>query len=210
MALSDLFLITFLAGSCYISIIEASCSSSCCLESIQGPPGEAGLPGSPGASGAPGLPGPRGRDGVCACNYHETKKSAFTAIKTESQTGNVGDVVTFDDIRTNVNNNFNGQTSKFVCQHPGTYFFTFVIGIISSNRMQEPVISLLKNGEIILSAHSRTDTVITNDYDQSSNTAIVNLAEGDQVWLAFNWLDGSSIHSNNHRFTSFSGFLLYE
>ena len=208
MALSYLLLITFLVGSCYISVIEATCSSSCCVEAIQGPPGEAGLPGSPGASGAPGLPGPRGRDGVC--NYRETKKSAFTAIKTTSQTGNVGDVVTFDEIRTNVNNNFNGQTSKFTCQHPWTYFFTFVNGIHSYYRMEEPVISLLKNGEMILSTHSRTDNAITNDYDQSSNTAILNLAESDQVWLAFNWKDGTSIHSDDRRYTSFSGFFLYE
>ncbi len=42
---------------------------------------------------------------------------------------------------------------------------------------------------------------------QQSNTAIVQLAAGNQVWLKF--VSVGQVFGNNNKYTSFSGFLLY-
>ena len=176
----------------------------------RGPPGLQGLPGKTGprgqgSTGQPGLTGQKGDKG----DSGRTRKSAFTAVKTGSQTGNIGDVVTFDEFPTNINNEFNPSINKFTCVVPGTYFFTYSIGIAGQGT-QEPVIALKKNNDYVVGAHSRTGSAVAGDYDHSSNSAILNLMEGDQVWLGFEWKNGLSIHSNRHKFTTFSGFLLYE
>ena len=164
-----------------------------------GKTGPRGLKGIQGLDGAPGLIGAKGDKGECP----RLKKSAFTAIKTNEQTGNIGDVVTFQETPTNINNDYSLQSSKFTCQIPGTYVFMFAIGVhFNSN----PVIWLVRNGNHILMAHAITK----NDVDQSTNSAILDLEIGDQVWLQFAHYNGQSVHSDNNRIMSFSGFLLYE
>ncbi|XP_072025573.1 uncharacterized protein [Amphiura filiformis] len=171
------------------------------LQGVPGKTGPRGIIGDPGANGQPGLVGRKGDKGESG----RSRKSAFTAIKTGSQSGNIGDVVTFQETPTNLNSDFSLETNKFTCQVAGTYVFMFAIGVHYST---DPVIWLAKNGNRVLSGHARTGG--NSDYDHTANSAILNLATGDQVWLQFAWANGRTIHSNSHKMTSFSGFLLYE
>ena len=186
------------------TLLTLGTAAPCCLEGAQGPPGDPGLPGSPGA---PGLPGSRGRDGVC---NPDIKKSAFTVIKTSSQTGNIGDVVTFQEKYTDVNDEFNTGTNKFVCTFPGTYFFTFSIAVHTINtEISEPVISLVHENRRVVSAHARTGPAIPGDFDQATTSAVLNLAPGDEVWLSFEWKNGLTVFSDQYNYSSLSGHLLY-
>ena len=171
---------------------------------LQGPPGKVGPRGGSGDRGSEGRQGDTGLKGEKGESGH-TRKSAFTAIKTGSQTGNIGDVVTFQETPTNINNHFSLQSNKFTCQVPGTYVFMFSIGVYYST---DPVIWLVKNGNRVLSVHARTGG--SSDYDHTSNSAILDLQVNDNVWLQFAVHGGRNIHSNSDRYSSFSGFLLYE
>ena len=155
--------------------------------------------------GPPGVAGPKGDRREPGVPAH-TQKSAFSAIKTSYQTGDVGDIVTFQETSTNINNHFNLATSIFTCFVPGTYIFSFSIGKYKNG---EFFVRLMQNGNPMASAHLRSD--FTSNYDMSSNTVILNLVIGDQVWLEFYHADGCEIYGGGyHRCTSFSGYLLYE
>ena len=184
---------------------QAQGSQHFCNNCCQGP---AGIPGAPGAAGLPGrdglnVKGDRGDPGTSAY----TKKAAFMAVKTSSQTGNIGDVVTFQEVPTNINNHFNPATNLFTCQFPGTYVFSFAFGVLTGST-NDIVIALVKNGNLVIAAHSRG--VDNSDFGHNSNLAIVNLETGDHVWLQFTYYDGRTIYGNSYKYNTFSGYLLYE
>ena len=161
-----------------------------CCNCCRGPRGVAGPKGDPGEPGTPA----------------HTQKSAFSAIKTTSQTGDIGDIVTFQETSININNHFNLATNIFTCFVPGTYIFSFSIAKYTNG---DYFVQLMQNGNPMASAHSRSN--YAESFEMGSNTVILNLVIGDQVWLAFYHVDGRTIYgSGYHRCTSFSGYLLYE
>ena len=164
-----------------------------------GPPGPSGERGSAGETGLAFAKGEKG-------GFGSPRKSAFTAIKTGEQTGVSGDIIRFDVVETNIHNDFSLETNKFTCRVRGTYVFMFSVGINSNTN---PVVSLMKNGNSIVSIHSSTGI---SDFDMGGNSAIVNLAKGDEVWIQFAYYSDSSkiIYSNSYKYTTLSGFLLYE
>ncbi|XP_072037607.1 uncharacterized protein [Amphiura filiformis] len=164
----------------------------------RGPMGPEGNQGIPGRAGTIGMKGEKGDCGRC-------RKSAFTAVKMNAQTGNVDDVVTFQEITVNIDGHFSLQSNKFTCQIPGIYVFMFSMGVY---RPTQPHIMLVKNDNLVVTALAHTTTA--TDFDQTSNSAILNLEAGDQVWLKFGHQNGHKLHSHSYRFSSFSGFLLYE
>ena len=162
-----------------------------CPNCCQGPPGIAGPPGE------------RGEVGPLA----HTQKSAFTVTKSVTQGGQAGTIVTFDQIITNINNDFDVATNKFTCAFKGTYIFSFSIGKYSTG---DVFVNLMHSGNPIVSAHSRSNWV--SNFDLNSNTAVLNLAVGDQVWLEFYHATTTrnAFGSELHKTTTFSGYLLYE
>ena len=114
-------------------------------------------------------------------------------------------MVTFHEAASNIGNHFNFATNQFTCEIPGTYVFTFNIGVLNDI---EIMIVLVKNGLVIVNAHSRSN--YSANFAQNTNTAILNLETGDKVWLQFHWYNGKRVYSDINRMTSFSGFLLYE
>ena len=190
------------------------------------------LPGLPGLTGSPGASGPAGRDGRDAFVKGDTgdvgssgppgnqgepgmkgapatiRKSAFTAVKTSSQTGNSGNVVIFQETPTNINNHFSLNTNTFTCVYPGAYFFTCNIGLYMGETGNHIHIKLMKNGHMVVSVHARVGG-ISNDVDMATNSAVMDLAVGDEVWLQFGRANATTVHSNSNKYTSFSGYLLY-
>ena len=165
----------------------------------QGPAGKAG-PRGEGSQGPPGPAGPKGDSG-------QSRRSAFSARKNGDQTGTEGTVLTFEDVLTNEGNHYNPATHKFTCQIPGTYVFMFSIAVYKT---ADPMISLKKNGDIVVSAHSRTGGAMSNDFDQSANSVILNLAVGDMIWLEFTLDNSHVVHDSIFQHNTFSGYLLYE
>ncbi|XP_072028746.1 uncharacterized protein [Amphiura filiformis] len=131
---------------------------------------------------------------------------AFMAVKTETQTGAGGDVVTF---QTNIGNAFDTATSTFTSPVSGFYLFNFRISIKPE---EYPVISLMKNGIVVISTYESPE--IESNYHISSNSALVQLVAGDEVKLQFQSPSGTIDHStygnsDKYEYSSFSGVMLY-
>ncbi|XP_072047950.1 uncharacterized protein [Amphiura filiformis] len=169
-----------------------------------GADGQSGTDGQPGNDGQPGPPGPKGSTG----DMPQVQKSAFSVFKTSSQTGNDGDVLTFDNEEVNIGSDFNLITDKFTCTISGTYVFMFTISSAYNN--QDPNIALVKDNDMITTArnHENGDSSTVN-YRSSNNVAMMQLSVGNQVWLKC-MSNGEQVYtSSSEKLTSFNGFLLY-
>ncbi|CAH1244686.1 C1QTNF4 [Branchiostoma lanceolatum] len=113
--------------------------------------------------------------------------------------------VTFDHVLTDVGGSFPDVTnlSVFNCQHPGVYLFSF-----SSLAKLElsATVKLMKNGELQLAMWAPG---IPGNSGSGSNTAVLELEQGDRVWLVIGTPNRRAIHSNTNRYVSFTGVLLY-
>ena len=174
------------------------------LQGLPGSMGRMGIDGHPGAEGQPGPSGPKGSKGDSA---RELRKSAFSVFKTVAQTGNIGDVVVFQEEQTNVGSHYSMENHKFICQIAGTYVFMFTIATNSHNH--DPYIMLVKDGAHINAAHIGSDQTTFESFHQASNMAIVQLDVGNKVWLQWVYFGGEEVYSDSYHFSSFSGFLLY-
>ncbi|XP_072033639.1 uncharacterized protein [Amphiura filiformis] len=176
---------------------------------LLGPPGKVGPVGIRGPSGENGLagtPGIRGRMGEKG-DSGAMRFAGFTVVKTASQNANQGDTVTFDTVITDAAANFDLSNSKFTCQISGYYLFNFSFGARDRNG---PFVELRKNGARVVTAYINPSG--TSSYrNMGSNTALLMLASGDQVWLE-NHRGG--VHQlfadDGTRWTTFSGVLLHE
>ena len=97
--------------------------------------------------------------------------------------------------------NISFETGTFTCHVSGIYFFTF--SLFKPTNYNHIYAYLRKNGNIVVTAAS---DAARWENAQSANSTILDLQEGDQVYLTL-WegVFDSSIHYN-----TFSGFLLYK
>ncbi|KAI7792899.1 C1q-related factor-like isoform X1 [Triplophysa rosa] len=183
----------------------------------QGKPGRQGKPGLPGPPGPPGEPGPPGPMGPQGNKNHTERPNvfalggrmatgmgprvAFYAALKNPQEGY--EVLRFDDVVTNIGNNYYGSTGKFVCKVPGTYFFTYNV-LMRGGDGTSMWADLLKNGQVRASAIAQDQD---QSYDYASNTVILHLDPGDEIFIK---LDGGKAHGGkSNKYSTFSGFILY-
>ncbi|XP_061745026.1 complement C1q-like protein 2 [Nerophis ophidion] len=184
----------------------------------QGSRGEPGRPGKPGARGPPGEPGPPGPRGPPG--ERGGSKLAFPALTptdgANSSTGSrvafyVGlknphegyEVLKFDDVITNLGNLYDPSTGKFTCRLSGIYFFTYHV-LMRGGDGTSMWADLCKNGQVRASAIAQD---ADQNYDYASNSAVLHLDSGDEVYVK---LDGGKAHGgNNNKYSTFSGFVLY-
>ncbi|XP_071809505.1 uncharacterized protein [Asterias amurensis] len=199
---------------------------------LPGKHGIAGTPGPPGASGPAGIngfdgikggrgfPGVKGEIGECkACppppetdpprnpnsnGRNSRRKVAFSAARTTSLLATNGPIIlTYQKIFTNQGGHFDEETGIFHCYVPGTYYFS--VNIYKSSNQNFPLVQLLKNGDHTVGV---IDYGITDTEDGASNSVILDLEDSDQVYLQL--YDGRELYSSHYRFTTFSGFLIFE
>ncbi|XP_077358737.1 C1q-related factor-like [Festucalex cinctus] len=174
----------------------------------QGRPGRPGQPGPPGPPGEPGPPGPPGdvvRTGVLGsvstATYNTAPRVAFYAGLRNPQEGY--DVLRFDDVVTNIGGNYDGATGKFTCKIAGTYFFIYNV-LMRGGDGTSMWADLLKNALVRASAIAQDQD---QSYDYASNSVILHLDAGDEVYVK---LDGGKAHGgNSNKYSTFSGFILY-
>jgi glucuronosyltransferase len=111
--------------------------------------------------------------------------------------------IVFDHVLTNIGGAYNGKSGIFACHQPGVYVFYWVTTNKDTTYMDS---ELVVNGEEQCQAFS--DSGNHNDYTVASNTVVVDLKQGDQVWIRIGtWHDGQL---GGEKRTSFSGWLLYK
>ncbi|KAL2078315.1 hypothetical protein ACEWY4_026000 [Coilia grayii] len=191
---------------------------------LPGKPGRPGKPGPPGPPGEPGPPGPMGppgqrgdsgsggdrtgiltlggrTGGIGAATYSTVPRVAFYAGLRNPQEGY--DILKFDDIVTNLGGNYDGASGKFVCKIPGTYFFTYNV-LMRGGDGTSMWADLLKNVQVRASAIAQDQD---QSYDYASNSVVLHLDAGDEVYIK---LDGGKAHGgNSNKYSTFSGFILF-
>ncbi|XP_012727203.2 complement C1q-like protein 2 [Fundulus heteroclitus] len=193
-------------------------------QGTRGEPGRPGKPGPRGPPGEPGPPGPRGPPGERGDN-----KLAFTTLAGAAG-GDTGEgdganstvsgyriafyvglknphegyeVLKFDDVITNLGNHYDPSTGKFTCHVSGIYFFTYHV-LMRGGDGTSMWADLCKNGQVRASAIAQD---ADQNYDYASNSAVLHLDSGDEVYVK---LDGGKAHGgNNNKYSTFSGFILY-
>ncbi|KAL4657798.1 C1q-related factor-like [Arapaima gigas] len=175
-----------------------------------GPPGPPGEPGPPGPAGPPGDRGDPGRTGILGlggnsaistATYSTVPRVAFYAGLKNPHEGY--EILKFDDVVTNMGNNYDGASGKFICSIPGTYFFVYHV-LMRGGDGTSMWADLCKNGQVRASAIAQD---ADQNYDYASNSVILHLDAGDEVYIK---LDGGKAHGgNNNKYSTFSGFILY-
>ncbi|XP_067412339.1 C1q-related factor [Emydura macquarii macquarii] len=163
-----------------------------------GPPGEKGEAGKPGP---PGLPGAGGSGAISTATYSAVPRVAFYAGLKNPHEGY--EVLKFDDVVTNLGNSYEAATGKFTCSVPGTYFFTYHV-LMRGGDGTSMWADLCKNGQVRASAIAQD---ADQNYDYASNSVILHLDAGDEVFVK---LDGGKAHGgNSNKYSTFSGFIIY-
>ncbi|KAM9705373.1 caprin-2 isoform 1-T2 [Menidia menidia] len=128
---------------------------------------------------------------------------AFTASRTANfAPGNLDQPIVFDQLHSNLGEMYDTHIGRFTCPVPGTYVFIFHILKLAIN---VPLyVNLMRNEEVMVSAYANDGAP---DHETASNHAILPLFQGDQVWLR---LHRGAIYGSTWKYSTFSGFLLYQ
>ncbi|XP_061432985.1 C1q-related factor-like [Lethenteron reissneri] len=175
-----------------------------------GPPGARGPQGEKGDAGRPGIPGhalggagsSQGAGGaVSVPTYYSAPKIAFYAGLRNPHEGY--EVLHFDDVVTNLGNHYDPGSGKFTCSISGTYFFTYHV-LMRGGDGTSMWADLCKNGQVRASSIAQD---ADQNYDYASNSVILHLDAGDEVYVK---LDGGKAHGGNtNKYSTFSGFIIY-
>ncbi|KAL4228551.1 Complement C1q tumor necrosis factor-related protein 3 [Mactra antiquata] len=168
------------------------------IKGPRGPPGRPGEKGEPGQAGKDGVPGTPGEPGKSA---RTLKHVAFFAGLGFNQ-GPVDENtdLILEKVITNVGGGYDGLTGRFTAPFSGLYHFTIVV---AAQGRQKAAVMLMNNGTMVETIWAESIPY----WATSSNTAILNLASGDQVWLV---LLKRAPFIHGYMYSSFSGYSLFE
>uniref|UniRef100_W5ND74 Caprin-2 n=1 Tax=Lepisosteus oculatus TaxID=7918 RepID=W5ND74_LEPOC len=128
---------------------------------------------------------------------------AFSAARTSNfAPGTLDQPIVFDLLLNNLGETFDMQLGRFSCPVNGTYVFIFHILKLAVN---VPLyVNLMRNEEVMVSAYANDGAP---DHETASNHAVLQLYQGDQIWLR---LHRGAIYGSSWKYSTFSGYLLYQ
>ncbi|XP_028673769.1 caprin-2 isoform X5 [Erpetoichthys calabaricus] len=128
---------------------------------------------------------------------------AFSAARTSNfAPGTLDQPIVFDLLLNNLGETFDMQIGRFSCPVSGTYVFIFHMLKLAVN---VPLyVNLMKNEEVLVSAYANDGAP---DHETASNHAVLQLFQGDQIWLR---LHRGAIYGSSWKYSTFSGYLLYQ
>ncbi|XP_038599980.1 complement C1q tumor necrosis factor-related protein 3 [Tachyglossus aculeatus] len=206
-----------------------------CSKCCHGEFGFRGYLGPPGPPGPPGMPGNHGNNGNNGATGHEGSKGdkgdrgdlgprgergqhgpkgekGYPGVPPELQIAFMASMAThfsnqnsgiiFSSVETNIGNFFDVMTGRFGAPVTGVYFFTF--SMMKHEDVEEVFVYLMHNGNTVFSLYSYETK---GKSDTSSNSAVLKLSKGDEVWLR---MGNGALHGDHQRFSTFAGFLLFE
>lgn len=130
------------------------------------------------------------------------QRSAFSVGLTErSPAPNVP--IRFSKIFYNEQGHYDPSTGKFLCNVPGTYFFSYHLTVYLS----DVKVSLYRKDKAVIFTY---DQFQNNNVDQASGSVLLHLSSGDEVWLqVYGNGDKNGVYADNLNDSTFMGFLLY-
>ncbi|KAL6092553.1 hypothetical protein STEG23_030506 [Scotinomys teguina] len=140
---------------------------------------------------------------VHICPLPPQMRVAFSAARTSNLApGTLDQPIVFDLLLNNLGETFDLQLGRFNCPVNGTYVFIFHMLKLAVN---VPLyVNLMKNEEVLVSAYANDGAP---DHETASNHAILQLLQGDQIWLR---LHRGAIYGSSWKYSTFSGYLLYQ
>ncbi|KAK7115298.1 cerebellin-1-like isoform X2 [Littorina saxatilis] len=110
------------------------------------------------------------------------------------------DTVVFDTVITNNGEAYNAETGKFTAPVPGTY--VFYATILSGYNTKVETAIIINDKEV-----ARMYSGAHDAHGSGSNAAIVNLKNGDSVWVRLLYQGGNHVHGY---YSTFSGAIMTE
>nr|XP_002739445.1 PREDICTED: complement C1q subcomponent subunit B-like [Saccoglossus kowalevskii] len=170
---------------------------------VSGEKGNSGVPGMPGKIGPIGIPGVKGDQGDKGNTgdpgpMQTTSRVAFSVARTfELLSGD--QPVTYDNIYTNIGGHYNESTGNFTCPLSGVYYFT--MAAVKPRDGNNLDICFMKNQIQLTCAYSNTA-----GYGTGTNSIILELHEGDGIWVKLGW--SYALFSSSSGYTTFSGYMI--
>ncbi|XP_052081377.1 complement C1q-like protein 3 [Mytilus californianus] len=131
-----------------------------------------------------------------------TKKDtpAFTAYRNTQQTLSSNAIVKFDKLWTNNLNAYDVTTGVFTASMPGLYHFSAVVMSVDGKSL---FLHLWHNDTTTAGSYTKGDGYKTGTFD-----VVLNLKKGDRIYIRCKSHDGQKIFSNDHNYSTFSGYLI--
>lgn len=139
----------------------------------------------------------------------EYLRSAFSVARTSSVLGERSrnhrrEALTFDVEYVNIGGHFNKLSGHFTCRVPGVYFFAFTVGKHPQRALS---VKLMKGtGEVQAMVY---DEDMSRNRGMQSQSLLLALNQGDIIWLYSQQDERFAVYSNQGRYTTFTGFLVY-
>ncbi|XP_069118725.1 complement C1q tumor necrosis factor-related protein 7-like [Argopecten irradians] len=189
----------------------------------KGEQGAVGSKGDPGPTAQKGAIGPKGDKGdsglpdIHRCHGHQgsvgiTEGYPGSCVKHRiafyAELGNdltqlfANQQLAVSDVL-NVGGGYDKHTGKFTAPVDGIYVFSVTVVVGKGGSV---VVFLHKGRHVIMDVYAGSVT----DRDSGSNTIAVHLRTGDRVWIQIHRHSYNSGTVIDNRFTTFTGFLLYE
>ncbi|KAF7224690.1 complement C1q tumor necrosis factor-related protein 4-like, partial [Nothobranchius furzeri] len=145
----------------------------------------------------------------CPSQSTEQPQSAFSVARTstfmgQSNRGQDKPPLNFDMEYVNVGGHFNKTSGLFTCHFPGVYFFAFTVG--KHPRKAVSVKLMTGRGQVQAMVF---DEDMSKRREMQSQSLMLSLREGERVWLYSQQDERYAVYSNQGRYTTFSGFLVY-
>ncbi|XP_060734622.1 complement C1q tumor necrosis factor-related protein 4 [Tachysurus vachellii] len=139
----------------------------------------------------------------------EELRSAFSVARTSSVLGENSRqdqrvALRFDVEYVNIGGHFNKSSGQFICRVPGVYFFAFTVG---KHPRRAVSVKLMKGTGEVQAMVFDEDT--SQKRGMQSQSLLLLLNQGDIIWLYSQQDERFAVYSNQGRYTTFSGFLVY-
>ncbi|XP_002732149.1 uncharacterized protein LOC100372657 isoform X1 [Saccoglossus kowalevskii] len=136
-------------------------------------------------------------------NQTGSKKCAFSGVRTSVLLGSAeSQIITYDELYANKGKDFDIDTGIFTCQVPGIYYFSFTMRSYDNYHIG---VTLVKNS-------SPQVSMITDASDRKvmqSQSVMLDLLIGDRVWLQLGPHKYFAVYSDDKKYITFNGFVLY-